>query len=53
MHVYHQKVLLMEISVYQLENVSELQGPVGQRGFNKQGPVGPAGPRGFNGTKGI
>ena len=43
----------MEISVYQLENVSELQGPVGQRGFNKQGPVGPAGPRGFNGTKGI
>ena len=39
--------------IFQLENVSELQGPVGQRDFNRQGPVGPAGPRGFNGTKGI
>ena len=39
--------------IFQLENESKLQGPVGQRGFNgSQGPVGPAGPRGFNGTQG-
>ncbi|RMX40605.1 hypothetical protein pdam_00025408, partial [Pocillopora damicornis] len=32
-----------------LENVSKLQGPVGQHGFSgSQGPVGPTGPRGFS-----
>ena len=39
--------------LFQAENVSKLQGPVGPRGFNgSQGPVGPAGPQGFNGTQG-
>ena len=39
--------------LFQVENVSKLQGPVGPRGFNgSQGPVGPAGPQGFNGTQG-
>ena len=53
----HQKILLKirrHLCIFQLENVSKLQGPVGQRGFNgSQGPIGPGGPRGFNGTQGI
>ena len=44
---------LILMFLFQVENVSKLQGPVGPRGFNgSQGPVGPAGPQGFNGTQG-
>ncbi len=45
--------MLSRPPLFQVENVSKLQGPIGPPGFNgSQGAIGPAGPQGFNGTQG-
>ena len=50
-HVCHQNYF--DLCIFQLDNVSKLQGPIGPRGFNgSQGAIGPGGPQGFNGTQG-
>jgi len=44
---------MFQPSLFQVNNVRKLQGPVGLPGFNgSQGPIGPAGPPGSNGTQG-